>query len=139
VGIVLDTSILVAAERRRFDLAGWSRVHAGDEIAVSAITAAELLYGCERAAEATIRARRRAYVEAVLASVPVLPYTAGTARHHARVWAALAGLGTPIGAHDLIIAATALDAESSLATLNRREFERVPGLALAEVEGFEGS
>jgi hypothetical protein len=58
------------------------------------------------------------------------------ARVHARIWAALASKGEMIGAHELAVAATALAGDASVATLNIKEFERVPGLALAPTTVF---
>ena len=46
----------------------------------------------------------------------------------ARLRADLEALGTPIGPHDVLIAATALRHQSTLVTRNVREFSRVPGL-----------
>jgi tRNA(fMet)-specific endonuclease VapC len=71
--------------------------------------------------------------------MPVLPFTLSTAEHHARIWAALSQRGTPIGPYDLIVAATALEFGYEVATLNRREFERVTGLVVADVEPFAQS
>lgn len=127
----MPTSVFIASERRLVDFGSWLTAHGSDEIAISVITAAELLHGCERAMDSGTRARRAAFVEHILDSLPVLPYTLGSARHHARIWARLGRRGSTIGPHDLIIAATALDSGYSLATLNRRDFERIPDLQLA--------
>jgi predicted nucleic acid-binding protein len=58
------------------------------------------------------------------------------ARRHAELWAELASRGAPIGAHDMLVAATALANAFELATLNRGEFERVPGLSLVRLDDF---
>jgi predicted nucleic acid-binding protein len=130
VGVILDTSVLVAAERRtiRFEslLEGL-----GDElVAITAITAAELMHGCHRAADATTRARRWAFVDGLLDLLPILPFGLTEARRHAQLWAELLVAGAVIGPHDLIIAATAVAGGHSLMTLNVREFGRLPGLRL---------
>lgn len=138
MGLIFDTSILIEAERGRFDMRAFLRGHGTDAIGLAAITAAELLHGCERAVDPEIRARRSQYVEGLLANIPVIPFGLLEARHHARVWAALAGRGTPIGAHDLLVAATALAAGWSVATLNRQEFSQVEGLRLTDSADFEG-
>jgi predicted nucleic acid-binding protein len=137
VGLIFDTSILIGAERGRFDMPAFLGGHETDEIGLAAITASELLHGCERAVDPEVRARRWRYVEGLLASIPVIPFGLLEARHHARVWAALAGQGTPIGAHDLLVAATALAAGWSIATLNRQDFSRVDGLRLTDTADFE--
>ena len=105
-------------------------------VALAAITASELLHGVERARDTGVRQRRSAFVEGVLENVPVIPFGLAEARAHSRVWAELAGAGALIGAHDLLIAATALVAGSEVATLNVTEFGRVPGLHLADLTTF---
>lgn len=136
MGIVLDTSVLIAAERRVVALGALLESVGGEVVAVSALTASELLHGCHRAADAGTQARRFAFVEALLARVPVLDFGLTEARRHAELWASLAREGSMIGAHDMIIGATALARGYSLATLNQRDFRRLPGLRLLPVEPF---
>lgn len=128
MGVILDTSVLVGAERRAIDFERLLDSLGEESVGMAAITAAELLYGCERAADPGTRARRSAFVEAVLSLVPIRPFGLREARRHAELWAGLSREGPLIGPHDLIIAATALASGSGLATLNLREFGRVPGL-----------
>ena len=99
--------------------------------AVSAITVAELWHGVERAS-LQHKARRQQYLEGVLAPLPILPYTEQTAHEHARIWAELEAAGKMIGAYDLIVAATALERGSEVATFNKRHFEVVAGLKVIE-------
>ena len=65
-----------------------------------------------------------------MARLPVLPFDLTVARYHAALWAALAEKGALIGAHDLLIAATALAHGHSVATRDQRSFHRVPGLTV---------
>jgi predicted nucleic acid-binding protein len=83
-----------------------------------------------RAADAGIRVRRAAFVEAVIDRFPILPIDLPVARTHARLWADLASAGCLIGAHDLWLAASCIVHGLALVTANRREFERVSGLEL---------
>ncbi len=136
VSVLLDTAVLIAAERGTFDMVGYLAALGDVPVAVAAITASELLHGVERARDASMRQRRSEFVEGVLTNVPVIPFGLAEARAHARIWAELAGAGVLIGAHDLQIAATALVAVSEVATLNVTEFGRVPGLPLAELAPF---
>lgn len=133
MGLVLDSSVLVGAERGAVRLEPLLESLGEEAVWISAITASELLHGCHRASDAAVRARRGAFVEAVLDAVPVLPFGLPEARRHAELWAELARTGAMIGAHDLLIAATALAGGHALATLNRAEFGRVPGLRLAAI------
>lgn len=101
---------------------------------IAAVTASELLHGCHCAADAGVRARRFAFVEAILGLIPVLPFGLMEARRHAELWAELTARGELIGAHDLLISATALARGHALITLNQRDFTRVPGLELAPLD-----
>ncbi len=78
------------------------------------------------------KARRQHYLQRVLTPVPIVPYTEQTALEHARIWAQLEASGQPIGAYDLIVAATAMERGSEVATFNRRHFDCVPGLRIIE-------
>ena len=129
---LIDASVLIAAERGRLD---WDDViagHADAEIALAAITASELLHGVHRATSARIRARREAFVEHLLARIPLIPFDLVAARVHARVCADLAMKGISVGAHDLLIGATALATGGRVATRDVRSFPRIPGLDFME-------
>ena len=129
MGVLIDASILIEHERGRLDIA--SRVaERDDEFFLSVVTASELLHGVHRAVEPSVRARRSAFVEAVLASFPLLEIELSIARAHARLWADMAKTGRLIGAHDLWIASSCLARGLRLATANESEFGRVPGLEL---------
>ena len=78
------------------------------------------------------RAGRKKYLEAVVAVVPVIAYMEETAYFYARIWSSLAVSGKIIRAYDLIVAATALQRGSVLATFNRRHFSQVDGLNIIE-------
>lgn len=134
--MILDSSVLVAAERRDFPLLRLLADLGDAPVAIASVTASELLHGYHRAPDAAVRLRRGAFVEAILRDLPVMPFDLHAARQHAELWAMLADTGRLIGAHDMIIAATALGAGYELATLNRREFERVPGLRLVDLRPY---
>lgn len=131
--MILDTSVLIAAERQTIRFEAFLEELGDEPVAMAAITASELLHGCHRATDAGTRARRSAFVDSVLDIIPVLPFGLPEARRHAGLWADLALQGAMIGPHDLLIAATALARGEALATLNHREFGRVPGLRLTPV------
>ncbi len=84
--------------------------------------------GVHRADTAARRARRSAFVEAIIDGVSVLDFTTDVARQHAVLATDLARRGQLIGAHDMIIAATALHHDMSLLTDNVNEFARVLNL-----------
>jgi predicted nucleic acid-binding protein len=124
MGLIVDTSVLVAAERSTaaFDLP------LDEEVGLSTVVLMEYWKGVERADSALRRRRRVAFFERAAATFQVLPVTVATATIAARVWSDLTRAGTMIGAVDLLIAAAALEREWSLATLDVRHFDRVPGL-----------
>jgi tRNA(fMet)-specific endonuclease VapC len=131
VAIILDTDVMIQGERGDFDLSNWLASRPGDKFEIAAITVAELRHGVERATEAH-RAPRARYVKAVLETFPIIPYTAQTAYEHARIWAELEAVGKMTGFYDLIVAATAIERGSELATFNKRHFSNIRGLSIIE-------
>jgi tRNA(fMet)-specific endonuclease VapC len=130
VGVLIDSSVLIAHERGRLDIVSQLAGREDEEFFLSVVSASELLHGVHRARDAGTRARRSAYVEALLERFPLLEIELSTARIHARLWADLAAAGTPVGPHDLWLAATAVSHGLALVTVNVREFGRVPGLTV---------
>ena len=107
MGTLLDTTVFIDLERavRRLPpgraMAEVSRrleeqLGPDEEVGIAAITASELLHGVHRATPEH-RARREAFVEAVLAAFPPLPFDLLAARAHARIWAGLAAAGQDVG------------------------------------------
>lgn len=131
MGIILDTNVIIQGERGAFDLAFWLDKYAHEPLEIAAISVAELWHGAERAT-AEHRTLRVQYLTSVLEVLSVVPYTETTAREHARIWAALETTGRMIGFYDLIVAATALERGSTVATFNRRHFENIRGLKVLE-------
>src|SRR6185295_10666512 len=119
--------VLIRGEKGVFDVPAWLASRAEDSFAVAAITVAELWHGVERAA-AKHRSRRERYLRTILGTLPIIPYDEQTAYRHAQLWAALQSAGKMIGPYDVIVAATALEAGSAVATFNVRHFAAVPGL-----------
>jgi tRNA(fMet)-specific endonuclease VapC len=131
MAIILDADVIIRGEKGTFDLKGWLASQPDELFEVAAITVAELWHGVERAMGAH-KAQRQQYLQAVLAPLPIIPYTEQTAREHARIWAELEAAGKMIGSYDVMVAATALERGSDVATFNRRHFDCVPGLKVIE-------
>ena len=138
MGTLLDTTVFIELERavRRLpparamtEVGGHLENQLGpaEEVGIAAITASELLHGVHRATPEH-RARREAFVEAVLAAFPPIPFDLLAARAHARLWAELAAAGVDVGAHDRLVAATAITTGWRVGTANVRHFDRVPSL-----------
>jgi tRNA(fMet)-specific endonuclease VapC len=127
MALLIDADVIIRGERGLFDLPSWLELQAGEGPQIAAITVAELWHGVQRATAAH-RARREAYLKMIFETLPIVPYTEVTAVEHARLWAELESSGKMIGYYDLIIAATALEHGSRVATFNKRHFSQVPGL-----------
>jgi tRNA(fMet)-specific endonuclease VapC len=131
MAIILDADVIIRGEKGTFDLKTWLASRSEEVFEVAAITVAELWHGVERA-RAPHKNRRQQYLRAVLAPLAIVPYTGQTAYEHARIWAEVEAAGRMIGAYDLIVAATALERGSEVATFNKRHFMAVPGLRVIE-------
>jgi tRNA(fMet)-specific endonuclease VapC len=143
VGTLLDTTVFIDLERavRRLppgsalaEVSGRLEELLGpdEEVGIAAITASELLHGVHRATPEH-RARREAFVEAVLTAFPPLPFGLLAARTLARIWAELAAVGRQVGAHDRLVAATAITAGWRVGTANLRHFDGIAGLDVLAV------
>jgi tRNA(fMet)-specific endonuclease VapC len=134
MGLMVDTNIFIKFEKSGtpIDFSPWP---SSDKVYISVMTASELLMGVHRANTEERRQRRVEFVEAVISGVGVLEFTIGVARVHAEIHADLAKKGQLIGAHDLIIAATARFHHLSLLTDNVDEFSRVEGLSVVSSSG----
>jgi tRNA(fMet)-specific endonuclease VapC len=102
--LLLDTTFLVDADRSKVSLD--HLIVDDDEVAIAAITIAELLVGVLLADDAH-RADRQQFVEEVRDTIPIVDYDATVAAAQAELLVVVRHQGRPRGAHDLIIAATA--------------------------------
>jgi predicted nucleic acid-binding protein len=130
LGILIDSSSLIAAERGDLDLEQALRGELDEDVAIAAISASELLHGVHRLKSGIKQARAERFVERLLDTLPIVPFDLECARVHARLGAELAAKGTAVGAHDLIIASTAVAIDFAVATRDVRSFGRITGLAL---------
>lgn len=108
------------------------RMQAGVEaqdIAISAVTRAELRYGLEMMDKLD---KRRKRIDLLLKELPALPWSIEAADEFGRIRAYLRRNGTPVGEFDTQIAAHALTEKLILVTHNTRHFETVPGLKLED-------
>lgn len=101
-----------------------------DDVAIAAITAAELLVGELLATGSRRRANRRAFIGDLLAAVPVEPYDLAVARAHAELLVHTRRTGTPRGAHDLLIAATARAHRRTVVTADLAGFGGLPDVSV---------
>jgi tRNA(fMet)-specific endonuclease VapC len=134
LGVVLDSSVLVAAERQKLTtpeaIKKIRRAIREVPIVICALTVAELGHGIYRADTAERSLQRRQFLDELKAQVPVHPITESTAEIIARVSGEEAAKGITIPMADLIIGACALELGYSIGTRNVRDFGRIPGLNL---------
>jgi tRNA(fMet)-specific endonuclease VapC len=126
VKYLLDTDTVSFAIRGVDDVATRLREARPSEIAMSAITLAELRFGADRKGSRKLHAAIDAFVRAVEVAV----FDDEAAAEFGRLGTLLAERGTPIGEMDTLIAAHAVALKTTLVTSNMRHFTRVPGLVI---------
>ena len=126
----LDTNVIVDAIRGKHpNLEACFEKNSASNIAISAVVVAELEFGA--AHSDNYEKRRKQYLD-FIAPYKIIPFTEKEAVVYGQIREQLARKGTPIGPNDMLIAATALANGATLVTHNTGEFNRVPGLALAD-------
>ncbi len=98
-----------------------------DDVAIAAVTVAELRVGVELS-KGKRQAARRSFLDDIVANVPVLDYDLDVAEAHAHLLVAVRQQGLPRGAHDLIIAATARASGRTVLTADSSAFANLPGV-----------
>lgn len=128
--LILDTNILIGIERE--DQVTLAMFRDDDELAIAAVTRAELLTGPALANDSNLRARRLATALGALSLVTVLDYSESTSDHHAELLAHTRKTGRPRGPHDLIIAAHAAETGRHVLTHDANaRFGELPGVVIA--------
>lgn len=128
--LILDTTILIAAERSADTLD--AIIGDKDDVAIAAITAAELLVGVQLA-DRKHKPSREAFVASLLSGIPVEPYDLQVARVHAELLAHACRAGRARGAHDLQVAATARAHSRIVATADTTGFNDLPGVTVRQL------
>ena len=124
---ILDTDHCVAVLRGRLDLQG--KIAPDEQLAITAITVAELTHGAWRSIRAS---QNLAAVDTLLAAIIVLPFDDGAARLFGALKAELESAGNVVADLDLQIASVALQHNSPRVTHNRQHFERISGLQIED-------
>lgn len=134
LGLILDTSSIVAAERRGRSVRQFlEQIEASQgrtEIGVSVVSIAELEHGAYRANTPDLQRRRLAFIERLCTDIPVHPVSLPIARRAGRIQAQQKTKGIQVAFEDLLIGATALHLDYAVATLNLRHFQQIPGLSV---------
>ena len=125
--LLLDTTFLVDTDRSKASLD--ELIADDDEVAIAAITVAELLVGV-LLADAGHQADRQQFVNEVKEAIPIVEYDSTIAAAHAELLVAVRRQGRPGGAHDLIIAATANATRREVVTADSSAYEELPGVTV---------
>lgn len=132
MAVLVDSSVLIDLERQRRSLDDLDAIVGGESIALAAVTISELLVGVHRAENSERARNRAAFVEDIVNRFAVLPFDLSAARIYGRITADLMSVGQLVGAHDLLIGATAIAYGYSVLTHNLRDFRRIPGVAVIQ-------
>lgn len=137
VGIIIDSSVLIAAERRSqtvLQILEQIRAAQGEiDLGLSVVTVAELVHGAYRSREETRQRQRLAFIDELCQDVPVHPVTLEIAREAGRIDAEEEAAGIRLPFQDLLIGATALHFGYAVATLNIRHFRLIPDLPVVQI------
>jgi tRNA(fMet)-specific endonuclease VapC len=127
---LLDTSILSDLVRQPQGVVAAKIAEVGEaNVLTSVVVACELRYGAAKRGSRKLTRQ----VEAILGAMAIRPLESDIERTYASIRVALERKGTPIGAHDMLVAAHARTLDAVCVTANVGEFKRVPGL---EVENW---
>jgi tRNA(fMet)-specific endonuclease VapC len=130
MGVIFDTRFLISLERAESSIDRFIAGREAEPFGISVVSVSELLHGVHRADSETRRVKRESYVERIIDLFPVYPFDLAAGRIYARIWANLVQKHLSVGAHDLIIAATAISLGFSVVTFNLRDFEKIEGLTV---------
>ncbi|HLE64114.1 MAG TPA: type II toxin-antitoxin system VapC family toxin [Pyrinomonadaceae bacterium] len=133
MGVILDTSVIIALERESISPSAVMQDRENETFGLSVVTVSELLHGVHRATPVARRIKREAFVERIISEFTLYPFDVGAARIYAQIWAELASKAIQIGAHNLLIAATAISLGHEVLTVNERDFMRIKGLHYSKI------
>jgi predicted nucleic acid-binding protein len=130
MGLIIDTNVFIDIENGRIDTGIFERFLHYGEAYISVVTVSELLAGVHLAKSADERIKRSAFVEGILSNIVALDFNEDVARTYAELYSYAISSKKNINknAHDLQIAATAINNGYAVLTSNRRDFELIPGL-----------
>ena len=137
MGLILDSSVLVAAERQgknaRQMLASLAQRVTETEIGISVVTLIELAHGAVRANTPERKAKRQKFIEELQTAMPIHPVTVPLALRTGKIDGENQARGVQVALPDLLIGVTALELGYSVGTANLRDFQRVPGLSVVQL------
>jgi predicted nucleic acid-binding protein len=137
MGLILDSSVLIAAERQGKNARQILTVIAGKigetDVGISVVTLIELAHGAARAVTPAQKAMRQNFLGELLTAIPIHPVTVSLALRTGQLDGENQARGIRIPLSDLLIGVTALELGYSVGTANLRHFRQVPGLSVVQL------
>ncbi|HKV79982.1 MAG TPA: PIN domain-containing protein [Candidatus Sulfotelmatobacter sp.] len=134
MGLILDSSVLIKAERQgqnaRHVLMAISHTAGEMEIALSVVTLIELAHGAARADTTDRREKRQQFIQELVMALPIYPVTVPIALRVGHIDGESQAKGVRLPLADLLIGGTALELDYGVATANLRHFQKIPGLTV---------
>jgi tRNA(fMet)-specific endonuclease VapC len=137
MGLILDSSVLIAAERQGQN--AWQVLSAiaqgigQTEVGLSVVSLIELAHGAVRADSLERKSKREKFIEELLVAMPVYPVNAPIALHAGQLDGQNQARGIKVPLADLLIGVTALELGYGIATANLRHFQQIPGLSVSQL------
>ncbi|MBU7583539.1 MAG: type II toxin-antitoxin system VapC family toxin [Nostoc sp. TH1S01] len=128
MGYLLDTCVISDFVQGEANTLKQLKSTSRADIFVSSITVMEVKYGLAINPQRAVKIQ--SIIETLLSSITILPFDYKEAEQAAQIRSLLKLAGLPIGAYDVLIAATAVINNHVLVTSNIREFQRVPNLQI---------
>jgi predicted nucleic acid-binding protein len=137
MGLILDSSVVISAERRSESVVQLLRrilsITGDQQVALSAVGLTELVHAIYRTPDPLHRQNHERFVADLLAEMEVIPYGKSTALLAGKIDGEQRAKGVSIPFGDLLIGVTALELGYHLATGNLRHFQQIPGLQIVQL------
>jgi predicted nucleic acid-binding protein len=137
MGLILDSSVVPAAERREDTVEKLIEqvisVTGDQDAALSSVGLTELVHGIYRAQTQAMRLLRQSFIDELLSDLTIYPYTKATALLAGKIDGEQQAQGVTIPFGDLLVGATALELGFPVLTVNLRHFRLIPGLKIVQL------
>jgi predicted nucleic acid-binding protein len=137
MGLILDSSVLIAAERQgknaRQVLTAIAKEIGETEVGISVVTLIELAHGAARADTPERKSKREKFIEELMIAMPVYPVNASMALRAGQLDGQNQARGVRVPLPDLLVGVTALELGYSVGTSNLRHFRQVTGLSVIQL------
>ena len=137
MGLILDSSVLIAAERQgknaRQVLTAVAKEIGETEVGISVVTLIELAHGAARAGSPERKTKREKFITELITAMPVYPVTVEIALRAGQLDGDNQARGVKVPLADLLVGVTALELSYGVATANLRHFRQITGLSVSQL------